>query len=173
LSVARRVLVELLLGLEPPQRRVHVLLTVETRDDLLGLLATVLHEQPRGALDGHGGRQYYEDDGQHDGEAGHVAPSPLSAKKKQMAGTRMPSGGDLPAQAQVSAKVRRRQLVHVRANGAGGGARGDAGETARPTANGQTLETEAWITAPPIIVTDRVFRGHETCSDCRVNVEAG
>jgi hypothetical protein len=53
-GVARLGLVELLLRLEQPQCRVHVLLAVETRDDLLGLFAVVLHERLSMDMEGDG-----------------------------------------------------------------------------------------------------------------------
>ncbi|GMG18684.1 unnamed protein product [Phytophthora fragariaefolia] len=125
-------LIGLLVGLEPGQRSLHVLLAVQARDDLPGLLAAVLHEQPRGALHGQRRRQHHKDDGQHDGEAGHVAPS-IAAVGEEEADRRhedADGGRDLQTEAEVAAEVGRRQLVHVRADGAGGGTRRHAGDGA-------------------------------------------
>ncbi|KAJ8564013.1 hypothetical protein ON010_g7334 [Phytophthora cinnamomi] len=114
-----------LVHLQPRQSRLHVLLAVQTSDDLLGLLRAALGQQPRGTLNAHGRRQHHVDHGQDARERGQVAPARARVGEEEAdRGEQNADGGeDLQAQTQRVAHVRRRQLVHVRADGARGSAR--------------------------------------------------
>ncbi|KAJ8574911.1 hypothetical protein ON010_g4303 [Phytophthora cinnamomi] len=116
--------------LHPRQSRVHVLLAVQTRDDLLGLLATVLHEQPRGTLHAQRRRQHQEQQRQDDREGRQVAPARARVGEEEGDGREQDADGhrDLQTQTQDVTHVRRCQLVRVGSECARGSARRDAGD---------------------------------------------
>ncbi|ETO64182.1 hypothetical protein F444_18275, partial [Phytophthora nicotianae P1976] len=116
--------------------RLHVLLTVETSDDLLGLLRAALSEQPRRTLNAHGRRQHQVDDSQDARERSQVTPARARVGEEEADRREQDTdrGEDLQTQTQSVAHVRRRQLVHVRADSTRGRTGSNTGDE---TAHGE------------------------------------